>query len=44
LDGAHIATECSACHVATGLPDGRASTAYRPLETSCEACHSGAVR
>ncbi len=36
LDGAHIGLECAACHPRQG--DGKTLT-FKPLDTSCTACH-----
>jgi hypothetical protein len=41
LDGAHTRAACSACHSATTLA-GRTLVRYRPLPTTCVACHGGA--
>ncbi|MEN8145369.1 MAG: hypothetical protein ABFS14_10505 [Gemmatimonadota bacterium] len=40
LDGAHYGVECEACHV-TEEVDGRPFARYKPLDTSCRACHGG---
>lgn len=43
LDGAHRALACSKCHATTTGADGRSVTRYRPLETTCKACHGAAI-
>jgi len=39
LDGAHRNVTCAKCHPVTVGPTGASFTRYRPLETSCRACH-----
>jgi hypothetical protein len=43
LDGAHRQVACAKCHLTATGPDGKAFTRYRPLETTCKACHGAAI-
>lgn len=43
LDGAHRAVACAKCHVTTVAADGKRLTRYRPLQTTCTACHGAAI-
>jgi len=43
LDGAHIDTECSACHLSQPMPGAEPIVQYRPVATECEACHAAGV-
>lgn len=43
LDGAHRTVPCAKCHVVTTGVNGIAFTRYRPLETTCRACHGAAI-
>ena len=43
LDGAHKDVACAKCHTVTVAPNGRSITRYRPLETTCRACHGAAI-
>jgi hypothetical protein len=42
LDGAHIRVACAACHKTDIDAAGRRSVRYRPVPTTCTACHGGA--
>lgn len=39
LDDTHRNVACAKCHTVTRGPDDVAFTRYRPLETTCRACH-----
>jgi len=39
LDAAHRDVACAKCHTVTQGPNGTPFTRYRPLETTCRACH-----
>jgi hypothetical protein len=39
LDAAHRDVACAKCHTVTQGPNGIPYTRYRPLETTCRACH-----
>jgi hypothetical protein len=42
LDGEHALVACNSCHRPERDPSGRVFTRYKPLETTCAACHGGA--
>jgi hypothetical protein len=39
LDGAHDDLDCSSCHLAYPLENGKSAVRYRPLGTECSDCH-----
>ncbi|HSL70013.1 MAG TPA: hypothetical protein VK864_07200 [Longimicrobiales bacterium] len=42
LDGEHALVACNSCHRPERSTSGRVFTRYKPLETTCAACHGGA--
>ena len=43
LDGAHANVACIKCHTRVTPPGGAPFTRYRPLQTTCQACHGAAI-
>jgi hypothetical protein len=43
LDGAHRGVACAKCHPTVAASNGAAVVRYRPLETTCKACHGAAI-
>lgn len=43
LDGAHENVACAKCHTPVTGADGETFVRYRPLETTCRACHGAAT-
>jgi hypothetical protein len=41
LDGEHMRVRCASCHRAERAADGRTFIRYKPLATTCAACHGG---
>ncbi len=41
LSGAHVDIACEGCHLTESDGQGRTFIRYRPLESTCEACHGG---
>jgi predicted CXXCH cytochrome family protein len=41
LDGKHVRVSCASCHRPESAPSGRTFTRYKPLATTCSACHGG---
>lgn len=43
LDATHRTVACAKCHTVTAGPNGAPVTRYRPLETTCRACHGAST-
>ncbi|MBX7118905.1 MAG: hypothetical protein K1X31_07900 [Gemmatimonadaceae bacterium] len=43
LDGAHQKVACAQCHTVTTTSGGSPVVRYRPLETTCRACHGAST-
>ncbi len=44
LDGAHQKVPCAGCHATVTAPDGKRFVRYRPLESTCRACHGATIK